>query len=266
MPPTTFDGINSTGKNACVGGTRRPPTTRLECDAKCMSTNPAEGAGRRRTIAAATEAALWALSSGRCYAPGCVMPVVLEVRPGVYRKNAQVAHVYGVRGPRYRSDVAASVRDSFANLLLLCYPHHSEIDDDEESYPAERLLEWKKQHDGPELAALNGVTLPDPDTLMDLLTEVAKPPLDRLEAITERLEETGQATQETVGELKYLVELMSSSNPGVDAQTAHNLALAAEMLSSADLSRSASWLLSASETLPSMVTRLEAVVRQLPPM
>lgn len=231
-----------------------------------MSPNLAEGAGKRKTIPAATEAALWALSSGRCYAPGCVMPVVLEVRPGVYRKNAQVAHVYGVRGARYRPDVPASVRDSFTNLLLLCYPHHSEIDDDEEGYPPERLREWKEKHDGPELAALNGVTMPDPETLMDLLTEVARPPLDRLEAITERLEDTGQVTQETVGELKYLVELMSSSNAGVDAQTAHNLALAAEMLSSANLSRSASWLLNVSETLPSVVRRLEAVVRQLPPM
>ena len=28
-------------------------------------------------------AALWTVSNGRCYAPGCIMPVVLEVRPGI---------------------------------------------------------------------------------------------------------------------------------------------------------------------------------------
>jgi hypothetical protein len=67
-------------------------------------------------------AALWTVSNGRCYAPDCVMPVVLEVRPGVYQKNAQVAHIYGIRPgtPRYRPDMPARERDSFANLLLLC--------------------------------------------------------------------------------------------------------------------------------------------------
>jgi hypothetical protein len=231
-----------------------------------MSPNSAEGAGQRKKIHPATEAALWALSSGRCYAPGCVMPVVLEVRPGVYRKNAQVAHVYGVKGARYRSDIPASVRDSFANLLLLCYPHHNEVDDEEQRYPPERLRDWKEKHDGPEVAALNGVTLPDPDTFMDFLAAVAKPPLDRLESITDRLEETGQATEETVRELRYLVDLMASSDAGVDAQSAHNLAVAAELLSSANIGQSALWLLNASEMLPGVVERLEEVVRQLPPM
>ena len=57
--------------------------------------------GTRKRMLAATEAALWALSNGRCYAPGCMAPVVVEVRPGVYRKNAQIAHIRGVRAPRY---------------------------------------------------------------------------------------------------------------------------------------------------------------------
>lgn len=226
----------------------------------------ADGAGQRKKISPATEAALWALSSGRCYAPGCVMPVVLEVRPGIYRKNAQVAHIYGVKGARYRPDVPASVRDSFANLLLLCYPHHNEVDGDAGRYPPERLREWKEKHDGPEVAALNAVALPDPETFMDFLAAVAKPPLDRLELITERLEETGQATEETVRELRYLVELMSSSDGGVDAQSARDLAVAAELLSSSNIDQSAAWLLNASELLPGVVERLEEVVRQLPPM
>jgi hypothetical protein len=44
-------------------------------------------AGIRKSIPAATEAALWALSNGQCYAPDCTAPVVVEVRPGVYRKE-----------------------------------------------------------------------------------------------------------------------------------------------------------------------------------
>ena len=60
-------------------------------------------AGKRKDISAATEAALWALSNGRCYAPACPFPVIVEVRPGIYQKNAQIAHVYGVRpgAPRF---------------------------------------------------------------------------------------------------------------------------------------------------------------------
>lgn len=56
-------------------------------------------AGVRRGISPATEAAFWALSNGRCYAPGCTAPVVVEVRAGVYRKNAQIAHIRGFARP-----------------------------------------------------------------------------------------------------------------------------------------------------------------------
>ncbi len=90
----------------------------------------ADGAGQRKSLPPAMLAALWTVSNGRCYAPGCIMPVVLEVRPGVYQKNSQVAHIYGVRpgAPRYRRDMPAGERDSFANLLLLCTAHHEEVD------------------------------------------------------------------------------------------------------------------------------------------
>lgn len=107
--------------------------------------------------------------------------------------------------------------------------------------------------------------VPDPDTFVDFLATIAKPPLDRLESITERLEKTGEVTEETVGELRYLVGMISSSETGVDAQSARNLAVAAEILSSVNIKQSASWLLTVSDTLPKVVARLEAAVRQLPP-
>ena len=81
----------------------------------------ADGAGQRKSLRPALLAALWTVSNGRCYAPGCIMPVVLEVRPGVYQKNSQVAHIYGIRPgtPRYWADMTGKERDSFVNLLLL---------------------------------------------------------------------------------------------------------------------------------------------------
>jgi hypothetical protein len=102
-------------------------------------------------LSAATEAALWALSNGRCYAPGCTQPVVVEVCPGVYKKKAQVAHVYGVKkgSPRYRENFPD--RDSFKYLLLLCTPHHGLVDDKKvgaRMYPPATLLGWKRAHEG----------------------------------------------------------------------------------------------------------------------
>lgn len=86
------------------------------------------------------------MSNGRCYAPGCAFPVIFEVRPGAYRKNAQIAHIYGVRAPRYKKGLSKEERDAFSNLLLLCLAHHSEVDDKktvEKLYPPELLREWK---------------------------------------------------------------------------------------------------------------------------
>jgi hypothetical protein len=67
-------------------------------------------ADSRKPVSPATVAALWTLSNGHCYAPGCTAPVVVEVRPGVYRKNAQVAHIHGVRAGRHVASMDGSVR------------------------------------------------------------------------------------------------------------------------------------------------------------
>jgi len=129
-------------------------------------------------------AALWTVSNGRCYAPGYIMPVVLEVRPGVHQKNSQVAHIYGVRpgAPRYREDMSPTERDSFANLLLLCTAHHEEVDgkDGEDRYPPETLRGWKAQHEGAAGSVLKNLTIPSTDTLMRKLIEIAEPPLQGL--------------------------------------------------------------------------------------
>jgi hypothetical protein len=110
-------------------------------------------AGIRGSIPAATEAALWTLSNGRCYAPECPFPVVVEIRTGVYRKNAQIGHIYGVRpgAPRFQASLLDHERDAFTNLLLLCLPHHAEVDDKktgERLYPPDLLRGWKVNHEG----------------------------------------------------------------------------------------------------------------------
>jgi hypothetical protein len=160
----------------------------------------------RRNIPAATQAALWALSSGRCYAPGCPYPVVVEIRAGVYRKNAQIGHIYGVRpgAARFSSQIPDEVRDSFTNLLLLCLPHHGEVDDKKTGaklYPPKTLREWKIRHEGsngPALAVLGQV---DEDSIAELLTGAFSPPIERLQSIARQLEQTGTLNAAAVQEL-----------------------------------------------------------------
>jgi hypothetical protein len=112
----------------------------------------------------------------------------------------------------YQAGLQPEQRDSFTNLLLLCLPHHEEVDDEqtgEQLYPPEVLRRWKIEHEGssgPALAALGPI---DPDLLTALLTAVFTPPLDRLDTITKRLEETGTANAQTVVELKQVLAVLS---------------------------------------------------------
>jgi hypothetical protein len=189
-------------------------------------------AGTRKNILAATEAALWALSNGRCYAPGCTAPVVVQVRPGVYRKNAQIAHIRGVRAPRYDPTLSETACASFSNLLILCLPHHGEVDDrktGETFYPVETLMRWKTGHEGangPALAALGPV---DEGTLERLLTQVFSPPALRLEQIADQLEKTGTLTAQNLVQLRQVVQVMNEGSARASIDAAEMLAYAADV-------------------------------------
>lgn len=192
-------------------------------------------AGIRKNIHPATQAALWALSNGRCYAPGCSFPVVVEIRPGVYRKNAQVAHIKGVRAPRFDPKLSAVECAAFGNLLLLCVPHHAEVDDGktgEKLYLSHVLRKWKADHEGRNGAALAALGPIDEESLTELLLNVFAPPVKRLQQIADQLEETGTLNAQTVMELRQVVEVMASSPAGPDVRTAAMLAEAAGIYSS----------------------------------
>jgi hypothetical protein len=233
-----------------------------------MTTPPAQanGAGKRKGMSPAMLAALWTVSNGRCYAPGCPIPVVLEVRPGAYQKNSQVAHIYGVRpgAARYRAGMPADERDSFTNLLLLCQAHHEEVDGDDSQhlYPPELLKKWKKQHEGDEGSVLANLTIPNTDVLMKKLIEIAEPPLDRLETIARQLETTGTVTSETVAELRQIITAMSTSDFGVDARTASSLSYAAEVLGNSHFSSTVTQLSHAAEVLPHVTRQMESAMNR----
>ncbi|MEU8313699.1 hypothetical protein [Micromonospora sp. NPDC049033] len=160
---------------------------------------------------------------------------MFETRPGVYRKNVQIAHVYGVRpnAPRYKDGLPDSERDSFRNLLLLCLPHHSEVDDKktgERLYPPETLLEWKRKHEGDLNAELSRIGPVDEDLLMDVIAEIFEPPLKRLESIAEQLERTGVVNANSVAELRGIISALTDNPVGLDARTVAILADSVEKL------------------------------------
>lgn len=192
-------------------------------------------AGVRKNIPAATQAALWAMSSGRCYAPGCQFPVVVEIRPGVYRKNAQIGHIYGVAlgAPRFNPAIPDEERDAFTNLLLLCLPHHGEVDDKktgERMYPPQLLRQWKTKHEGSYGPALALIGQVDEDGITALLEQAFTPPIERLQSIADQLERTGTLNQAAVLELQQVVNVLRESPGGVQRETALMLSTAADIL------------------------------------
>jgi hypothetical protein len=211
-------------------------------------------AGSRKSIPTATEAALWALSNGRCYAPGCTAPVVVEVRPGVYRKNAQIAHIRGIGAPRYDPALSAAACASFSNLLILCLPHHGEVDDrktGETLYPVETLTRWKSDHEGANGPALDALGPVDDETLTRLLTQVFSPPARRLQQIADQLEKTGTLTAQNLVQLRQVVQVMNEGSARTNADAAEMLAYAADVFGRTRFTDTVDQLETAAETLSS---------------
>jgi len=100
-----------------------------------------------RDYTAGTERALYAFSGTTCYFPDCTAPVIVFVG-GEPVCNVQIAHVFGANAnsPRYDPSMTNSARRAFANLILLCTPHHTIVDRlHPADYPPEELQRWKVQ-------------------------------------------------------------------------------------------------------------------------
>lgn len=87
---------------------------------------------------------LFALSGNKCAFPGCNCKIISDNNTFI----AQLCHIEAANegGPRYNLSQTDEERRSAANLLLLCYEHHKETDD-EKVYTVERLREIKKAHE-----------------------------------------------------------------------------------------------------------------------
>ena len=98
-------------------------------------------------LAPKTEAlrALFARSGNRCAYPGCTSPLINDRNQFI----AQVCHIEAAveGGERFNFDQTDEQRRGYANLILLCYPHHIETNE-VETYPVARLWEMKAAHEG----------------------------------------------------------------------------------------------------------------------
>lgn len=87
---------------------------------------------------------LWGRAAGRCSNPDCGKELYLEdVVVG------QMAHIIAQSpgGPRGSLPVAENEKDSYYNLVLLCYDCHKLVDDRPEKYPPETLIDMKNSHE-----------------------------------------------------------------------------------------------------------------------
>ncbi|MEU0559402.1 NB-ARC domain-containing protein [Dactylosporangium sp. NPDC006015] len=115
----------------------------------------------------------------------------------------------------------AEERESFGNLLLLCTPHHSEVDDrlnGTSMYPADLLRRWKADREGDDahtLAALGGIK--NDRQLETLLIDSFKLPLNRLEAISARVEHASTVAEATVAALRQAIADLHGDRTGLHA-------------------------------------------------
>lgn len=135
-----------------------------------------------RQYTSATVRALYALSGTTCYYPDCPRSVVTFIDDEPFTE-VHIAHIRAANpdGPRYDPNMTDDERRAFANLILLCKPHHDLVDKRHpDRYSVETLVEWKSEREasmGIERQNLSGI---DEDALIDaILTAIAATPPQR---------------------------------------------------------------------------------------
>ncbi|MBL1272106.1 MAG: hypothetical protein COB25_006630 [Oceanospirillales bacterium] len=104
----------------------------------------------RRRYSQKTIKVLFALSGNQCAYPECANSLIEpSTEQSDVHVSAQICHVYAVSedGPRGKSMLTEKELNSPDNLVLMCSHHHGIVDGQYESYPADKLQEWKQAHE-----------------------------------------------------------------------------------------------------------------------
>lgn len=85
---------------------------------------------------------LFAHSGNQCAFPDCGRSLI--DKRGNY--VGQICHIEGVKGERFNPAMTNEQRRAADNLVLMCYDHHVETND-ESVWPVERMRELKRRHE-----------------------------------------------------------------------------------------------------------------------
>lgn len=99
------------------------------------------------SLASAQQKVLWGLSGGRCAC--CKAELIAETNVGKAIPLAEQAHIAARSpgGPRGEAALNPAERETAANYILLCPGCHALVDKDVNSWPIERLLKLKQEHE-----------------------------------------------------------------------------------------------------------------------
>jgi hypothetical protein len=97
------------------------------------------------TVSRRTAITVWTQAGGLCSFPGCHAELLKDRQHLV----GQLAHIVANRanGPRGDETLSEELSDDPANIVLLCYAHHRQVDDDPDTWTAERLRTIKEGHE-----------------------------------------------------------------------------------------------------------------------
>ncbi len=104
----------------------------------------------KRNYSQKTLKILFARSGNRCAYPECENPVIVSSTDvSDARVLNQICHIYALNenGPRGKAWLTEEELNAPDNLVLFCPTHHVIIDGQYETYPADKLKEWKQKHE-----------------------------------------------------------------------------------------------------------------------
>ncbi len=161
---------------------------------------------------------LYIFSGNMCAMPDCKQVLIDEDGTWI----GEVAHIHAASdgGPRANTSLSQEERREAKNLILLCRNCHKKIDSKVEQYPAEKLLQIKKEHEGPYRKGLEQAVFEDcmdeytpkwPDSLgawdIKHSDEEFNDALKSLKKVAEDLSKVPTSTR------KFLVECLRRSSP-----------------------------------------------------
>jgi len=170
-------------------------------------------------------------SGGLCYSPGCPEPVLAEIADAM-RFVAQIAHIRAATpdGPRYDPSMTNDERRDLPNLILLCKPHHDDIDNPANArmYTVDRLLRWKAQREADPAQALRRLREVTPPVLVRTVRTAVERHDGRILELLNRLDGTDAAALRML--LDELTEAYTQLRRGLVPETVDELSMAVTAL------------------------------------